>query len=196
MIKPVSCSVGFRAQPSTTVLKETAEYIHLLFSSLCFCLMHYIYSGVWPYLNIPYSHTKYLQLWSFLFEDPNIAHCLHSDQEEMKLLLLSLNFLDMANKQLSLKVTINYSRDLLLTGAEGQNLAYSSPSIPFEAFLYSAILIMILPRQMLISCSSWFTKFLFLSNIPVGTKRVLIHLWRFVCIAIIRIVPAVWLLAY
>lgn len=70
-------------------------------------------------------------------------------------------YCDMASGQLSLKVTINYSQDLLLTGAvEGQCSECSSPSLPLEPFWHSVLLIMISPRPVLISCSNWFAKYL------------------------------------
>lgn len=57
----------------------------------------------------------------------------------------------------SLKVTINYSLDLLTDAVEGQNSEYS---LCHFLWSHSVILIMIPPRPMLISCSSWITKYL------------------------------------
>lgn len=66
--------------------------VHLPFSSFCFCFMHHVCSGVWLYLNSPYSQSWYSQGVPFL-ENPNTALRFYTDQEEVKVLLLHLALL-------------------------------------------------------------------------------------------------------
>lgn len=72
--------------------QKDRRVVHLPFLSFCFCLMNHICSRVLLYLNIPYSQSWYSQGVPFL-ENPNTALSFCTDQEEVKVQLLSLALL-------------------------------------------------------------------------------------------------------
>lgn len=149
-----------QAQSLTSLRNEIVEYVHLPFSSFCFCSVHQIYLRAWPYMDIPGGQNRYSEGVSLL-EDPNTAvhFCTY---QEVKVLLLRLDFsaiwlIGSCHGEWPSIIHTIFFFDWCGRRAKFRVLI---PSTSCEAPPHSVMLIMIPPRPVQINCSGWITKYL------------------------------------